>query len=65
MKQNEPKNLFGNVVLKNKSGQTYRVKEYADIKPDKKSSLHIFRRMGNVSPQTRPTQKTTRSYRLI
>ena len=35
MKQNEPKNLFGNVALKNKSGQTYRVKEYADIKPDK------------------------------
>jgi hypothetical protein len=31
----EPKNPFGNVVLKNKSGQTYRVREYSDIKPDK------------------------------
>ncbi len=33
--KDEPKNPFGNVVLKNKSGQTYRVKEYANIKPDK------------------------------
>ena len=33
--KNEPKNPFGNVVLKNKSSQTYRVKEYANIKPDK------------------------------
>jgi hypothetical protein len=31
----EPKNLFGNVILKNKSGQTYRVREYSNIKPDK------------------------------
>ncbi len=33
--KNEPKNPFRNVVLKNKSGQTYRVKDYANIKPDK------------------------------
>jgi hypothetical protein len=31
----EPKNPFRKVVLKNKSGQTYRVREYSDIKPDK------------------------------
>jgi hypothetical protein len=33
--ENEQKNTFRNVILKNKSGQTYRVKEYADIKPSK------------------------------
>jgi hypothetical protein len=31
----EPKNPFGNVILKNKSKQTYRLREYSDIKPDK------------------------------
>jgi hypothetical protein len=65
----EPKNLFGNVMLKNKSKQTCRVREYSDIKPgktfkNKTSHLYVFRRMGNVSPKMQPSQIATRSYTL-
>ncbi len=31
----EPKSLFRNVMLKNMSKQTYRVREYSNIKPGK------------------------------
>ncbi len=41
----EPKNPFRKVILKNKSGQTNRVREYSDIKPDetfKKKTKAIY-----------------------